>query len=522
MASPNGPTPEELHAAKVELVAVINKEREAAGMGPLVLDSIASEAADVHCSEMVENNFSSHWNLKGEKPYQRYFHAGCRDHVTEIFGGYDAPKDTAFDLTTAAVLKQMTEMHEKTMGASSGDETHDASNVLDPLHTHVGIGVAVSETSFRMLEVYLDRYVRIDDEVSVEMTGTEINFKGSMVERDGNWGPYACVVYYDEPPVALTGEEASSKEGYEDFSHHQCAVTWPWEMQFSQDGSFSIPIRFDEVREGSYYVHLHVRDRSDEIPYDKVEEGLQVPGDGSVISTGFVFRHKGKPLRAGEGGQVALLANAVTDIRVATSTSLEGKTDESLEGYEKIMLGDAPKGTADGLAVYFAKGQDENAPVTDVKFITGDDPEMDGPEGYEVLRVRLGVAAGDVDPADDGVEGRKEVLSVLIENAGGELASNSDVATLLWESEDAKKALSDVGIDPNKVREALEGDPDGSWKLADYVASFGGVDGTPAPGAYTYLCVKRGEISEAITDFAVVFGNNPKEMSDAALSAGAM
>ena len=62
---------------------------------------------------MVDNKYSSHWNLAGEKPYQRYFKAGCRDHITQIFGGYDAPENSPFDTTSEAVMKQVFDMHKK-------------------------------------------------------------------------------------------------------------------------------------------------------------------------------------------------------------------------------------------------------------------------------------------------------------------------------------------------------------------------------------------------------------------------
>ena len=154
-----------------------------------------------------------------------------------------------------------------------------------------------------------------------------------MLERDGNWGPYACVVYYDPSPEALSPDDATAKEGYEDFSHHQVAVTWPWEMSF-KDGKFSFPIAFEEVREGYYYVHLHVRDNADTIPYSDVQEGLQVPGDGTVVATGFVFHYRGKTLKQGESvGATAKnisIEDIVTDLRVVTSASQEGKEPDAL------------------------------------------------------------------------------------------------------------------------------------------------------------------------------------------------
>ena len=513
----NGPSSDEIYAVKMAILKKINEERENAGIKPLILDTNIAEAADEHCKEMIDNKYSSHWNLAGEKPYQRYFKAGCRDHITEIFGGYDAPEETTFDISNEGILKQAVDMHEKTMNASGTEEERNSSSVLDPLHTHIGIGLSVTTGSFRMLEVYLDRYVSIDDEVSPTMTETKINFQGSMIEMEGNWGPYACVVYYDPSPEALSPDDATAKEGYEDFSHHQAAVTWPWEMSF-KDGQFSIPIDFEEVREGYYYVHLHVRDNADTIPYNEVQEGLQVPGDGTVVATGFVFHYRGKTLKRGEVTSAAngvSIDDVISDIRVTTASSQEGKQSEDLSEYEHILLGDPISSVSSGLSIYFAKGErGELDPITDIKYVTGNDENMEGPEGYEVIRVSIATATPDADAAGkaEAIQNAFEELIKLTTEANAD-ASNSSVASYMWENEEIRNNLSNVGVDPANVRAALEADPDNTWTVEQYVAELS----TPAPGAFTYLCVKRGELTDALTAVSLVFGENPVMVAQAAL-----
>jgi hypothetical protein len=499
----DGPTADELYAIRGELVKAINQEREDAGLPPLVIDSITSDAAELHCQEMVDNDYSSHWSLKGEKPYQRYFQAGCRDHVTEVFGGLDAPADTTFELTTDAIVRQLTDLHVKSAGEDS--------SAMDPLHTHIGIGFTVTETKIRMLEVYLDRYVRIDDDVATELNSTEVIVSGTMIEREGSWGPYACVVYYDEPLKELAPEEASSKDGYEDFSHHQVAVAWPWEMKFEANGKFSFPIRFDEIREGHYYVHLHVRDNSEGIPYDKIEEGLQVPGDGSVVSTGFIFHYIGQPLSAGQTRAGVSVDNSITDIRIVTSASSEGKDASDLDAYEKVVLGEHVEGASHGLSLYFRKGEVHQKPIVGMQFITGNDPDMPGPDGFEVLRVSLGTPTSN---ASNSGASRSSALQNLLEKSGGSEATNVTVAQVLWENDEVKAVLSEAGIDPVQVKEAVEKDADGTWTLSDYEDRFG--DGV-ACGIYTYLCVARGDPTDAILDAALLFGENVDEVAAAAM-----
>ena len=471
--SEDPPTADEIYAIKMAILKSINEEREEAEIQPLVLDSNVSEAADEHCKEMVDNKYSSHWNLAGEKPYQRYFKAGCRDHITQIFGGYDAPENSPFDTTSEAVMKQVFDMHKKSTHASEADDEGSTSSVVDPLHTHIGIGLFVTKDSFRMLEVYLDRYVSIDDSISPTLTDTKVNFQGTMLERDGNWGPYACVVYYDPSPEALSPDDATAKEGYEDFSHHQVAVTWPWEMSF-KDGKFSFPIAFEEVREGYYYVQLHVRDNADTIPYSDVQEGLQVPGDGTVVATGFVFHYRGKTLKQGESvgasAKNVSIEDIVTDLRVVTSASQEGKEPDALIEHEHILLGEPIAAASSGLSLYFAKGDREDLdPITDIQYVTGNDENMDGPEGYEVLRVSIATATPERG-ADKSQKVRAafEELLRLTENSSGNIA-NSSVLAYLWENEESRNTLQDAGVDAANVRAALEADPDNTWSIDDYI-----------------------------------------------------
>lgn len=73
----------------------------------LVLDDKASTAADAHCKEMVENAFTSHWGLNGDKPYQRYNKAGVADHVSENIVGADGEEGKPLNPDAGSVEKQM-------------------------------------------------------------------------------------------------------------------------------------------------------------------------------------------------------------------------------------------------------------------------------------------------------------------------------------------------------------------------------------------------------------------------------
>ena len=183
--------------------------------------------------------------------------------------------------------------------------------------------------------------------------------------------------------------------------------------------------------------------------------------------------------------------------------------------YEHILLGDPISSVSSGLSIYFAKGErGELDPITDIKYVTGNDENMEGPEGYEVIRVSIATATPDADAAGkaEAIQNAFEELIKLTTEANAD-ASNSSVASYMWENEEIRNNLSNVGVDPANVRAALEADPDNTWTVEQYVAELS----TPAPGAFTYLCVKRGELTDALTAVSLVFGENPAMVAQAAL-----
>ena len=361
---------EELHAAKLEIVKLLNAKRAAAGVQPLEFDSLVSSAADKHCQEMVSNGTLSHWDSAGRKPYQRYFEGGSRDHIDERVGGDDAVEGASFETSTEKVLDMMTGLHEDFA------KTGEASRALAPGHTHLGIGVALSETHFRYVEVYVARYVDIEPSSLEEIKNVNHILKGKVLSsltsgRTGKWGPVACVVYQENAPSPMSVDDLATLDAYEDFSDSRAAVTWPWEMTFNaDDGTFEVPISFDSLMTGSqYYVMLYVREDPDTIPYSEMAEGLAIPGEGFVESTGIMLTYSGPDVRRenegvgdggggedGEGGHVTTGMDSnyempVVDMRVVAGDSGAEETEQLLsEGWELTKTAGNPSGSVSGEA----------------------------------------------------------------------------------------------------------------------------------------------------------------------------
>jgi hypothetical protein len=482
-------TAEALHAAKLEIVKLLNQKRTEAGVEKLEFSSTVSASADKHCQEMVANGTLSHWDLAGRKPYQRHFEGGSRHHIDERVGGDDAVEGASFETTSEKAMEMMKGLHEDFA------KTGEASRALAPGHTHVGIGVALNETHFRYVEVYVARYVDIEPESLQNVQSLDHVIKGKVMgglagSGRGKWGPIACVVYREPPPTPMSVDDLATLDAYEDFSEQRAAVTWPWQMTFNaEDGSFEVPIAFDSVEEGQYYVMLYVREDPDTIPYDEMVEGIAIPGEGFVESTGIMLSYEGPTLvRApdeGAGSSSSMLDESATgsmeapivDIVVVTESSPPGTVEQLLgAGYETKSVGNntVPGATA-GLSLYFQKSRDPTqAPITHVSFVTGDEAQLPAPEGLTLLAggTSLGSGPNVADVAADGgaaeevarTEARAAALTALLDvnGNGGAAVNNGLLAELVWESDDVRSSLENVHIDPSAVRAYLEANVDGT------------------------------------------------------------
>ena len=85
---------------------------------------------------MLREGYASHWNRAGWKPYMRYSQGGVTDHTSENISSLNS---TGFEVSFDSVKAEMTARHEGLIGEEPPYDQHRR-NILDPRHTHVGIG----------------------------------------------------------------------------------------------------------------------------------------------------------------------------------------------------------------------------------------------------------------------------------------------------------------------------------------------------------------------------------------------
>ena len=127
--------------AKGYMLTLINRDRDAAGLEPVALDSISSIGAERHARDMAKHGFTAHWGTDGSVPEQRYTEAGGTDLVQEnvacLFDGVPRELDGSprFD---PALLEQLEKMFMDEVPPNDGHRR----NILKAGHHRVGIGLA--------------------------------------------------------------------------------------------------------------------------------------------------------------------------------------------------------------------------------------------------------------------------------------------------------------------------------------------------------------------------------------------
>jgi uncharacterized protein YkwD len=236
---------------KLAQLAVINKSRKKFRAGPVKLDILASRVANRMCMEAGTNNYISHWNLAGEKPYHRYAVAGGCDHVSEnAFGEWTSGN---YNSSSSEIAKMMEAGHKSFMAERAPNDGHKK-NIIDRTHNYVGIGFYASKNQFRYYEEFIDRYLDFENIPQV----LKINETTSItVKTDGFVFLYYLIIYHEKFPVPLKVAQLTKTGSYQDFSNEEYKKLAAWELAWYRDGNtYDIPLKF--TREGLYYIHIYL------------------------------------------------------------------------------------------------------------------------------------------------------------------------------------------------------------------------------------------------------------------------
>ncbi len=192
---------------KLRLLEAINHDRALAQRNAVEFSAELSLVADAHCREMLEQNYASHWNRAGWKPYLRYTQAGITDFTAENLWALQQPN---FHTEPDYVLQKMIEAHRSFMAELPPNDGHRRS-ILDPNHTHAGIGAAYSPRGMRMIEVFGARYAELEPLPSPARLRDVLTLRGRVLAGVQFFG---IVVFYEPLPRPMSFLELAATSSY--------------------------------------------------------------------------------------------------------------------------------------------------------------------------------------------------------------------------------------------------------------------------------------------------------------------
>lgn len=217
-----------LQQSRDYMVSLINKDRQANGLSPVVLDLIASQAGQIHTEDMVLNNHHGHYDVDGKKPWQRYTQSGGQGYVSENAFWWPARHYeglSAEEMSTTDESKPFTLHAVQTFKKSDIEEAESAyynekppndghrKNILNPLHNAVGIAFSLASNGsmfrFANTQEFTDNYGQF--EALPNDMSSPFYVSGTLPP---GWNVYCVSISWEAAPKAMAPEEIEKLHSY--------------------------------------------------------------------------------------------------------------------------------------------------------------------------------------------------------------------------------------------------------------------------------------------------------------------
>jgi hypothetical protein len=149
-----------------------------------------------------------HWDLAGRAPYDRFADAGGVDWSGENFSGLSRRGEV---IRRDELVGLLLDAHGRMMAERPPDDGHRRA-ILDPLWTHVGIGVAFEDGEFRMTEEFT-RHVAVWIEAPAGRVRAGRTVPVSVRLPKG-WTLAAVEFAHERFPRPLTAKEIRGRGAY--------------------------------------------------------------------------------------------------------------------------------------------------------------------------------------------------------------------------------------------------------------------------------------------------------------------
>ncbi len=188
----------------------INRDRSAAGLDPVAWDGIAARAGELHAIDMITRGFFSHWNPDGLGPDHRYSAAGGIHIVRENLYTFSS----RFSDGSGAPIDNWLEVIDRAQSELMNSSGH-RDNILDPAHTHVGIGMSYDPATgqFVLAQEFTNQHVQLGSPLPREAR------PGDDIRVAGTFGPAVVGgtildLAYEPSPAPLSRAKLATRNTY--------------------------------------------------------------------------------------------------------------------------------------------------------------------------------------------------------------------------------------------------------------------------------------------------------------------
>jgi uncharacterized protein YkwD len=183
-------------------LSLINNDRNAYGLANVSYTNFSS--AQQHSQSMLENNYFSHWDTHGMKPYMRYTLLGGNGSVDEnVAYIYNS---SGVNVLNALKTMEYNMMYNDQACCNNGHRD----NILTPQHNYVSVGVAYNKTTIYLTEDFINEYIGWAD-------GTP-NYSNGAATLKGNIMPGYSLstieISYDNPVTNMTRGQLDNTSSY--------------------------------------------------------------------------------------------------------------------------------------------------------------------------------------------------------------------------------------------------------------------------------------------------------------------
>ncbi len=194
-------------AIRDEMLARINADRRAAGVREVRLDEALSRPADAYCERQLAERTVGHFGTDGLAPYVRYSQAGANDGVFENAVAWSAP----YAFAHPAALDLARRSHAAMMAEEPPRDSH-RKVILDPYATHVAIGSAWAGGEFRLVQIFIRRYIDwTNPPQRSARAGDRVRASGRAA---AGWELAGASIHHEPLPSRLSRERANGIESY--------------------------------------------------------------------------------------------------------------------------------------------------------------------------------------------------------------------------------------------------------------------------------------------------------------------